>query len=131
MASKKIVKKSAAVKSAKVATKTQVAKSEKDPFVGQYQIMRGHTTGVFFGKLVSRKHIGDGKQEVTFSEGRRIWRWFGPNTLEGVASVGVDISRSKVESAPDGKIALVGDVTQLILCSDAAIKSIKAATFVR
>ena len=47
MARKKIVKKSAARKS----VKAKVAKVA-DVFLGQYVIIRGYDTGVFFGKLV-------------------------------------------------------------------------------
>lgn len=124
MASKKIVNKSAARKSAnKSAT--------KDPFIGQSVIIRGHNTGVFFGTLVSRRDVGPGFQEVVLSSGRRIWEWYGPETLSGVASVGVNNTNSKVESAPDNKLALIADATEILVCTDVAVASIKAAKFAR
>ena len=127
MASKKIVKKSAARKSVKAKKPAKVA----DAFLGQYVIIRGHDTGVFFGKLVSRRDCGIGRQEVVLSDGRRIWEWYGPETLSGVASVGVNNSNSKVESAPEGKLAMVSDATEILVCTDVAIASIKAARFAR
>ena len=126
MASKKIVKKSAARKS----VKAKVAKVA-DVFLGQYVIIRGYDTGVFFGKLVSRRDAGPGRQEVVLADGRRIWEWYGPETLSGVASVGVNNANSKVESAPEGKLAMVSDATEILICTDVAIASIKAARFAR
>ena len=127
MVAKKTAKKTAKKPPAKKATR----KASSDPFIGKFVIIRGHDTGVFFGTLVLRRDAGPGRQEVVLSSGRRIWEWWGPETLSGVATVGVDVTKSKVESAPADKLALVADAEEIIVCSDAAIASIQSARFLR
>jgi len=51
----------------------------KRPFV----VIRTYSAGVHCGHLVSRK----GK-EVKLSEARRVWRWYGANSLHQLAAEG-------------------------------------------
>lgn len=60
-----------------------------DPDIGKYVVVRTFSAGVHCGVLVSRN-----VQEARLSDARRIWRWFGAKTLNGVSQIGVDISHA-------------------------------------
>lgn len=63
-------------------------------------LVRTYSAGVHFGRLVSRK----GK-EIELADARRVWRWYGANTLNEIAETGVDASRSRI-SQPTKRIIL-------------------------
>ena len=58
-------------------------------------LIRTFSAGVHFGTLKS----SNGK-EVTLINARRIWRWYGANTLHEIALRGVDESSKISEAVP-------------------------------
>lgn len=87
----------------------------------QHVIVRTYSAGVHYGELVSR----DGK-EVTLRNARRIWRWFGANTLHEVSLRGVGPG-SKISERVD-EITLT-EAIEVIACAPAAVTSLEAATW--
>lgn len=87
----------------------------------KFVVVRTYSAGVHFGYLESRK----GK-EVVLSSARRIWRWFGANTLNEVANNGV-ASNSKVSEAVS-EIELT-EVIEVITCSDKGREALENATW--
>jgi hypothetical protein len=85
-----------------------------------YVVVRTYSAGVHVCELVSRKG-----QEVTLKNARRIWRWFGANTLHEVAVGGIDAEKSRV-SVPVPTIYLTQAI-EIIPASEAAMRSIVAA----
>ena len=86
---------------------------------GKPVIVRTVNAGVHFGYLVSR----EGK-EVLLEKSRRIWRWFGANTLSEIATSGLDAKRSKV--AVPVNITLT-EAIEVIDCTPEGVASIEAA----
>lgn len=84
-------------------------------------IVRTYSAGVHFGYLVSR----DGK-EVRLERSRRIWRWYGANSCSGLATKGLDVSRSAVADRVD--ITLT-EAIEIIDCTPEAVASIEGATW--
>lgn len=78
-----------------------------------YVLIRTYSAGVHFGELVSRK----GK-EVVLANARRIWRWFGANTLNEIATKGVDQSRSRI-SQPVASITLTESIEIIDVTTEA------------
>lgn len=91
--------------------------------IGQKVIVRTYSAGVHFGTLVAR----DGR-EVTLSAARRIWRWNGANTLNEIALRGV-LPTSRI-SDPVPSILLT-EAIEVIPCSEAAVASLKGATWAK
>jgi len=88
--------------------------------IGTKVIVRTYSAGVHFGTLTSL----DGKV-ITLTNARRIWRWFGANTLNEVANHGVDADRSKI-SEPVSAILLT-EAIEVIPCSEKAVASLEGA----
>ena len=84
-------------------------------------LIRTYSAGVHFGYLVRRT----GK-EVELERSRRIWRWFGANTLSEIATAGLDVSKSKV-GAPVSIV--LTEAIEIINCTPAGVASIEAATW--
>lgn len=82
-------------------------------------IVRTYSAGVHFGYLAAK----DGK-EVRLTNSRRIWRWYGANTLSEIATSGLDGRRSRV--ATPVEITLT-EAIEIIDCTPAAVESIEAA----
>lgn len=87
----------------------------------QYVVVRTYSAGVHVGTLERR----DGKEAV-LTNARRIWRWFGANTLHEVATNGV-ASNSKVSVAVP-TITLT-EAIEIIPCSDKARACLESATW--
>ncbi len=85
----------------------------------QYVVVRTYSAGVHVGELVSRKG-----REVELSNARRVWQWFGANTLHEVALNGIS-AQSKV-SEPTPRIVLT-EAIEVIDCSVAGEKSLRGA----
>lgn len=83
-------------------------------------IIRTYSAGVHFGYLVSR----EGK-EVTLSKARRIWRWYGANTINEIATTGLNSNMSRV-STPVEEIVLT-EAIEVVTCTETAVASIEAA----
>ena len=94
-------------------TKTP-AKSKLKPV-----LVRTHSAGVHFGYMVKRNG-----QEVTLERSRRIWRWYGANTLSEIATAGLDISKSRV-AAPI--TVTLTQAIEIIDMTPAGVASIEAA----
>lgn len=86
-------------------------------------IVRTYSAGVHFGYLVRR----EGK-EVDLVKSRRIWRWFGANTLSEIATSGLDPKASRV--AAPVTITLT-EAIEVIDCSPEAIEKIEAAAWAK
>jgi hypothetical protein len=71
-------------------------KSKKSKLV----VIRTNSAGVHVGKLVSKTAT-----TVRLAESRRIWQWFGANTLNEVASSGTCMLKSRL-SEPVASIEL-------------------------
>ena len=85
----------------------------------KYVVVRTFSAGVECGELVSQK----GK-EVVLANSRKIWRWFGANTLHEVANHGV-AAESKI-SEPVGE-NLVTEAVEIITCTAKAEANLRAA----
>lgn len=61
--------------------------------IGDWVIVRSHSSGVHFGRLKSKKG-----NEVTLKDSRRMWRWWSAseNSLSGVARHGINREKSKI-----------------------------------
>lgn len=92
---------------------------KKRPFV----VVRTHSAGVHVGTLVSRK----GK-EVALSNARRIWRWFGANTLHEIALRGVGAGSKVSESVAE--ITLT-EAIEVIVATTEAAKNLAGATWAK
>ena len=84
-------------------------------------LVRTYSAGVHFGTLKARK----GK-EIELTNARRIWRWYGANTLHEVALHGVDVLRSRI-SEPVKSIILTEAIEVLPITASAAkvLESVK------
>lgn len=82
-------------------------------------IVRTFSAGVHFGYMTAR----DGK-EISLERSRRIWRWYGANTLSEIATAGLDPKRSRV-AAPVSII--LTEAIEIIDCTPAAVAAIEAA----
>ena len=90
----------------------------------QVVLVRTYSAGIHFGTLVSRK----GK-EVTLSGARRIWQWFGANTLHEIATFGLDVSKSNVSVAVE-EIVLT-EAIEVIPMAKAAVENLMGAKWNR
>lgn len=80
----------------------------------KYVVVRCQSAGVHVGELVERRG-----QEVTLAHAKRLWRWFGANTLHEVANNGV-ASSSKVSEAIS-EIVLTQAI-EVLTCSPKSIE---------
>lgn len=80
-------------------------------------VVRTYSAGVHIGEIVKRT----GK-EVTLKNARRLWRWRGANTLNEVATRGVDQTHSRI-SEPVDEIVLT-EAIEIIPCDAAAISNL-------
>ncbi len=83
-------------------------------------LVRTYSAGVHFGKLVAR----DGK-EVVLGNARRLWRWYGANTLNEIALRGVDVSRSRASEAVP--LITLTEAIEIIPIADAARANLESA----
>lgn len=83
--------------------------------IGNLVLVRTYSAGVHIGRLAARA----GK-EVELTEARRLWSWSGANTLNEVATAGVDAKNSRI-SQPVPLIALT-EAIEIIPVSEAAAK---------
>lgn len=85
-----------------------------------YVVVRTCSAGVHVGLLVKREGA-----EVTLTDARRVWRWYGANTLHEVSLRGVDVSRSRL-SDPVPSILVLGAI-EVLPCSTVAESSLRGA----
>lgn len=96
----------------------------KSPLIGKKVIVRTQNAGVFFGTLVAK--VGE---EVTLNGARRLWYWYGANTLSEIALHGIDTAKSKVGEAVDGHVAR--QWIELLPCSDKSAACIEGAKWTK
>jgi hypothetical protein len=80
-------------------------------------LIRTYSAGVHFGELIS--HSGT---EVKLANACRIWRWRGANTLNEVATYGVDRDYTRI-SEPVAEIVLT-ECIEIMPISEAAQKTL-------
>lgn len=85
----------------------------------KHVLVRTYSAGVHFGELLRR----DGK-EVVLANARRIWRWYGANTLNEIATKGLDAKRSRVS---EPALLTLTEAIEIIDCTPEAVESIGAA----
>jgi len=86
----------------------------------QFYIIRADRAGVFFGKIKERNG-----SEVVLTDCRRIWRWYGAASISQLATDGVQRPKDCKFTVVVPEMTVLG-VIEIIPCSDAAVKSIKA-----
>ena len=90
------------------------------PVIGKICIVRGYGSGVHCGVVVSAVTSSNGRLRVTLAPGNvRLWSWFaagGNRTLSGVASYGVDASKTKAEAQATAKV--IPDCCELNECAE-------------
>lgn len=80
-------------------------------------VVRTYSAGVHIGELAKRA----GK-DVTLKNARRLWRWSGANTLNEVATKGVDESYTRL-SEPVAEITLT-EAVEIIACTKEAASNL-------
>lgn len=86
----------------------------------QNYIIRSEKAGVFFGKI--KKRAGS---EVTMTDVRRLWYWNGACSLSQLATEGTKAPNDCKFTVTVPEMTIFG-VIEIIPCTDAAEKSIKA-----
>ena len=85
----------------------------------RYVIVRTYSAGVFAGNLESKN-----EKEVTLRNARRLWKWFGANTLSDIAMEGVKKPIECKFPCEVDKIILT-EAIEIIDCTSEAETSIK------
>ena len=86
----------------------------------KYYIVRGDRSGVFFGNIKER----NGK-ETTMENVRRLYYWDGANSISQLAKSGTTRPNNCKFSVTVDEV-LILDVIEINLCSEEAVKNIKA-----
>ncbi len=84
----------------------------------KYYIVRGQSSGVFFGQIRERNG-----QEVVLVNVRKLWYWDGACAVEQLARDGVYHPRNCKFTVTVAEMTIT-DAIQIIPCTDAAQKSI-------
>ena len=84
----------------------------------KYYIVRGQSSGVFFGQVRERNG-----QEVVLVNVRKLWYWDGACAVEQLARDGVSLPRNCKFTVTVAEMTIT-DAIQIIPCTDAAQKSI-------
>jgi hypothetical protein len=92
----------------------KTVKKTKKPYV----IIRTYSAGVHVGILESKKD-----KEVILSDARRIWRWYGANTLSEISLHGIDIQQSKVSEQV--KLITLTEAIEIIECTKESEKILR------
>lgn len=90
-------------------------------FVGEYVIVRTHSAGVWFGKILAKAG-----REIILGEARRMYSWTAKKsvTLSGIALYGLKHDESKIV-APVAKVWL--EAIELITIEPLALISLQTA----
>lgn len=84
----------------------------------KYYIVRGQSSGVFFGQVRERNG-----QEVVLVNVRKLWYWDGACAVEQLARDGASLPRNCKFTVTVAEMTIT-DAIQIIPCTDAAQKSI-------
>lgn len=87
--------------------------------IGKKVIIRADKAGVFFGTLKEKNG-----SEVTLTDCRRIWRWYGAASISQLATEGTKQPNDCMFTVVVPIITILG-VIEIIPCSDEAVKSIE------
>lgn len=87
--------------------------------IGKKVIIRADKAGVFFGTLKEKNG-----SEVTLTDCRRIWRWYGAASISQLATEGTKQPNDCMFTVMVPIITILG-VIEIIPCSDEAVKSIE------
>ena len=82
-------------------------------------IIRGDRSGVFFGELKERSGY-----EVTLVNCRRLWQWYGANSISELAVNGTSSPSECKFTVIVDEITIL-DAIEIIPCTDKAIQSIE------
>lgn len=103
---------------------TQAAQTvPSSPYVGRQVIVRTYSAGVHYGTLVNQ----NGKQ-VELSNTKRIWCWFGANTLHEIALHGCNADSKISEAVP---LNTLTEAIEIIPCSAEATKILESAKWAK
>lgn len=80
-------------------------------------LVRTYTAGVHFGELQEQNGT-----QVTLKNARRIWRWKGANTLNEVATDGVDQDYTRISKAVSS--ILLTQAIEVIPVSEKALQTL-------
>lgn len=86
---------------------------------GQYVVVRGDRSGIFFGKLGERNG-----REVTLYECRRLWYWDGAASISQIALEGVSKPDNCKFTVTLEELTLL-DAIEIIPATDKAVRIIK------
>ena len=86
----------------------------------KYYIIRGESSGVFFGEIAERNG-----REVTINECRRLWYWDGAASLSQIANEGVNRPNNCKFTVTVDTLTVL-DAIELIPCTGKAVEVIKA-----
>lgn len=84
----------------------------------EYFIVRGDRSGVFFGKIKERNG-----REVTLTEVRRLWYWYGAASISQLAKDGTCRPNECKFTVTLDEIQVL-DAIEIDKCTDKAVKSI-------
>ena len=87
--------------------------------IGKKVIIRADRAGVFFGTLKEKNG-----NEVTLSDCRRLWRWYGAASLSQLAVEGTKDPNNCKFTIVVPAITILG-VIEIIPCTEEAVKSIE------
>lgn len=90
-----------------------------EKFIGKKVIVRGDSSGVFFGTLAEK----DGR-EVMLTDCRRLWYWDGAASISQLAVDGTTAPENCKFTVTVENIMIM-DAIEIIPCSDKAICSIE------
>lgn len=91
-----------------------------DNLIGKIVVVRTYSAGVFYGKLQQVE-----SDTLILNQCRRIWCWYGANSLSDIALKGVaDKSQSKICPSIDNH--LVKNFIEIIPCNEIAIENLNS-----
>ena len=91
----------------------------------KFYIVRGDRSGVFFGNIKERQPQRDGKSEVLMNNVRRLHYWDGAASISQLAVDGT-VKPKDCRFTLTVDEVLILDAIEIDLCTDKAVKSIKA-----
>lgn len=91
--------------------------------LGTFVVVRTYSAGVHVGTLAAQ----DGKN-VTLKDARRIWSWYGANTLHEIANNGVGTGSRVSEPASELDLS---EAIEVIAASKAGQANLMAATWAK
>lgn len=85
-----------------------------------YYIIRTDRAGVFFARIKSRRPRSN---SLVLEDARKIWRWYGANSVEDIAVAGVREDSHVTRAVPEIEVYAP---CQILRCTEAAADRIAA-----